>query len=104
MEGTTSDPEWRGWLGRDSSERGYDPGLEGTFTVDRETIRPIVRKPSKRFASILSYGPIEDRVNCVVVFEPVEKLKVEQPDGRYGEDEKYLLTFALYQPKWIRSV
>lgn len=58
----------------------------------------------RRFASILSHGPIEDRVNCVVVFEPVEKLKVEQPDGRYGEDEKYLLTFALYQPKWIRSV
>jgi hypothetical protein len=77
MEGTTSDRQWKGWLGGDSSERGYDPGGENTFTVHRETVRPIVRKPSKRFACILSYGPIEDRVNEFVVFEPVEKLKVE---------------------------
>lgn len=104
MEGTACNRKWKGWLGRDSSERGYDPDHEGTFTVDGETVRPIVRKPSERFACILSYGPIEDRVNCIVVFEPVEKLKVEQPDGHYSEDEKYLLTFTLYQPKRIRSV
>lgn len=104
MEGTTCDREWKGWLGGDSSKRGYDPGAENTFTVDRETVRSIVRKPSDQSACILSHGPIEDRVSCVVVFEPVEKLKVEQPDEHYSEDEKYLLTFALYHPKRIRSV
>jgi hypothetical protein len=104
MEGTTRDPAWKGCLGKDSSGRGYDRDPEGTFTVSRETVRPIVRKPSKRFACMLSYRPIEDRVNCVVVFEPVEKLKVKQPDGHYSEHEKYLLTFTLYHPKRIRSV
>jgi hypothetical protein len=104
MEGTTLDPEWKGWLGRNSSERGYDPGHEGTFTVNSGTVEPIVRKPSKRLACILSYGPIENRVNRIGVFEPVEKLEVEQPDGHYSEDEKYLLTFTLYNPKRIRSV
>jgi hypothetical protein len=91
MEGTTPDPAWKGWLGT-KSERGYDPGSENTFAVNSGTVEPIVRKPSKRFACIFSYGPIEDRVHCVVVFEPVEKLKVEQPDGHYIEDEKYLVS------------
>jgi hypothetical protein len=104
MEGTTSDRQWKDWLGGDSSERGYDPGGENTFTVHRETVRPIVRKPSKRSACILSYEPIEDRVDCIVVFEPVEKLKIEQPDGHYSKGEKYLLTFTLYHPERIRSV